>query len=1343
VSISGNSVTAGSGGAGGSSNSGSSGTAYAADLFLFQNAQLQFNGVSATTYNYAFAINADYKAPAGQGDAGIVLNAGPTTVIALTGSNNYQGGMTINSGILRISADSPTSCFSSSTCSALGTQNSSLTLNGGTFQAGATFSLASTRAVSTTSTTSTIDTNSFTLTIGNAISGSGSLTKINSGTLILDGQNIYSGPTTISGGTLQIGDGSHSGANAYLSSSSISVATGSALAVYGQTFNSTSNTVTSAGTVQFLGSAGSGASTNFTNTGIFDISSASAGVSVAGLTGTGFVTLGGNTLTIGANTGTIGGMISGTNGGLTYNGGTQTLTLSANNTYSGATTINSGTIALTGSGNIASSAVTDGGTFDISGISGSSTSVGGFSGNGGLTLGAKTLSIGGSTPTTYSGIATGAGGGLTYTGTSSLTLSGVNSYSGTTTINSGGTIALSGSGRITNSAVVDNGAFNISAASGGISVAGFSGSGTTSLGANTLTVTAGTGTYSGVANGTGGLTYSGTGILTLSGINTYSGTTTIGNGGTVALSGTGTITSSAVVDNGAFSISGASGGISVAGFSGSGTTSLGANTLTVTAGTGTYSGAANGTGGLTYSGNGTLTLSGANTYSGITTIASGGAIAVSGSGTISSSSVVDNGAFSIANALGAVSVTGFSGTGTTALGANTLNIGGGTSTYSGVASGTGGLIYSGTGALTLSGVNTYSGNTTIVSGGTLLLSGAGRINNSAVIDNGTFNISGATGGVSVAGFSGRGNTILGSNTLTINDGTSVYSGVASGSGGGLTYSGTGTLTLNGVNTYTGLTTLNSGTLVIGDISNPNASVAGAVQIAAGSSLTGYGTAQSILNSGTFIPGDSINSPAASVSIPGSYTQTSTGTYVVNIDANANASSLTTGGPVSLAGALEIQTKGNPASLDHRYTIITSTGVFTEAAGTAGSVTGTFSSSTSTNALFFTQNVYYFPTEVQIELAYNSAAVLGAAGTPNEQSVANNILATNGNLEINEAIFSFNTPQQLAAFLNQLSGATYANQELVLGQLNREFTDQLSQRIDVYQHCVTQGIRYHNTRRRNVECNDEVVWGSIYGGNNKANTTSDVDGLSTTVYGVNIGAEMPFSRGVVLGAGIGLLDFNGNTVGGESASFSGDLYQFGVYARQQIRQHWRLGFAGNYTWVNNADVSRNIDAANVQLFSNYNTSIYSAQGRVGYRYFGNYMDIQPIAGLLYEVVQGISVTESGSQPGFGLQLRTDSYTSLRSQLGVEFDFDLNVAPLTPFVYTAWEHDFREQQITFNANFIGESVPFLIQGVNFGKNIFVIQAGMEKHFTFWDIAVSYAGRFASGFSENLVVLELGLF
>ena len=118
------------------------------------------------------------------------------------------------------------------------------------------------------------------------------------------------------------------------------------------------------------------------------------------------------------------------------------------------------------------------------------------------------------------------------------------------------------------------------------------------------------------------------------------------------------------------------------------------------------------------------------------------------------------------------------------------------------------LTKTGAGTLTLTGNNAYTGSTTI-SEGTLkgnIASGTDlSIAASATYD-------GANKARSVGGLNGGGK-ILNTDGLTVQNGT--FGGVIDNSNTSLTKTGAGTLTLSGTNTYTGMTTVRSGTLALG------------------------------------------------------------------------------------------------------------------------------------------------------------------------------------------------------------------------------------------------------------------------------------------------------------------------------------------------------------------------------------------------------------------------------------------------------------------------------------------------------------------------------------------------
>lgn len=285
------------------------------------------------------------------------------------------------------------------------------------------------------------------------------------------------------------------------------------------------------GSSLLFGSANSNSAVTFTNA--IDITGGSLGL------GTAASILVANNGNVSGSSATMSGVISG-NGDLSIGGGgfNGTLNLSAVNTYTGSTAINSGMLALTATGSIPNSPVViSNGTLDISQTT-AGASVATLAGSGNVALGSKTLTVTNGSTTFYGslvdgGIGGGTAGNLTIAG-GTQTLGGLNLYSGNTTINGGATLALSGAGTIFNSAgVVDNGTLDISQLTSGALIKTLSGSGNVVLGSQFLNITAGAagpagttaaGIFSGNIGGLGGLVILG-GHQRLTGTNTYQGGT--------------------------------------------------------------------------------------------------------------------------------------------------------------------------------------------------------------------------------------------------------------------------------------------------------------------------------------------------------------------------------------------------------------------------------------------------------------------------------------------------------------------------------------------------------------------------------------------------------------------------------------------------------------------------------------------------------------------------------------------------------------------------------------------------------------------------------------------------
>lgn len=378
----------------------------------------------------------------------------------------------------------------------------------------------------------------------------------------------------------------------------------------------------------------------------------------------------------------------------------------------------------------------------------------------------------------------------------------------------------------------------------------------------------------------------------------------------------------------------------------------------------------------------------------------------------------------------------------------------------------------------------------------------------------------------------------------------------------------------------------------------------------------------------------------------------------------------------------------------------------------------------------------------VALAATSTQVLAAAQTQNEQAVARYIYQTGGNEMVNEILDLVETNSEIRDFLNQLSGATYANQTYMLAKIGQYFENELADRLDAYTSCHANVDRYH-IKEDNTSCKNELWWFAVYGGRQNLLETT-VSNLRADTYGLAIGAEIPAFYDIVLGVGFSYNDFRETATEIENASAKGQLYQFGVYSRKE----WdglRVGASMDYGVTNNVHAERmgSIIARNLTLTGGYQASVFSAQARASYETsIESDIDGRPIVGVIYQHVQRESFSET-PYTGFTLNEAAAQYSSLRSQLGGYIE----IVPLFnsyPFLLFTWEHEFSDQKGVGFASLDGIPETFRAIGTNVARDALVIKAGtIIAYKNSWDLSIQYEGRFAGSFNSNGARIEMSYF
>jgi fibronectin-binding autotransporter adhesin len=525
--------------------------------------------------------------------------------------------------------------------------------------------------------------NNYTITGTGGINGSTGLMMTGTGIVILNTSNGFTGPVTINAGITSLQKSGALGASV-----GVTVASGATLQLQGGvTTGNVPLSITGTGAGGQNGVlVNSGGTNTYTGTvtlaGNSTISSDSGSLTLSSTTA---ITGSGNALTLtGAGNGTISSSIA-TGGGALNMTGSGTWSLNGINSFTGPTSITSGTLAVTNTGGLSSSSniylgTSNSGSLNITLHVGAAVNITSpitvsTPGTGTISLnatGATTATVSGAInlgsnltinntntailPSAYTGayLATGGlnissgitgSGVLTFTGGGvTLLKTGIDNYSGQTLITGNTLLEFYGSGQTDPNSVLNISAGSI-AVGGDLSAGEFGGligsgvfagaTGGTGNGSNTIGyLNDASDNFSGVASGLLQITKTGSGMQIFSGSNTYTGSTTVTGGVLQAgvatvpgVSGAFGVNNNAIVSGGTLDLNSFNtsiGSLSDGG-STSGSVTLGSATLTITGSSNaSFGGTISGTGGLVIKTSATQTLTGSNnTYSGSTNVSSG------------------------------------------------------------------------------------------------------------------------------------------------------------------------------------------------------------------------------------------------------------------------------------------------------------------------------------------------------------------------------------------------------------------------------------------------------------------------------------------------------------------------------------------------------------------------------------------------------------------------------------------------------------------------------------------------------------------------------------------------
>lgn len=880
-----------------------------------------------------------------------------------------------------------------------------------------------------------------------------------------------------------------------------------------------------------------------------------------------------------------------------------------------------------------------------------------------------------------SGILSGTGG-LAHVGNGFLELTAANTYTG-------GTIVTSGVLVISSDA-------NLGAASGVFTFNGGTLLNTAAFATSrSITVAAPGGTFqtnanlivSGLIEGPGHLTKTGTNSLTLTGTNTYTGGTTIsagtlliGNGGTTGSIVGDVVNNAALVFNrsNASIFGGVISGTGILEQRGSGTTVLaGGNTYsggtTISAGTLqigdggttgsivgnvinngvlafdhsdsiTFSGLVAGVGSLEQRGSGTLMLTGSNTYTGPTILNAGTLSVASDSNLGAASSIVIFNGGTLQNT--AAFATSRSMVLNAADGAFKTDF---DLLVSGPISGTGRLIKLGPATLTLTSNNTYSGGT-IINAGTLQIGNAGT-----------------TGSIQ--------GDVLNNGVLIFNrSDVLAFDGSISGAGS-VEQRGGGTLVFTGNSAaFAGVTSIFAGTLMV------NGLLGGTIDVLSSGRLQGIGTVGTVnvTSGGTLVPG----APFGTMTATGNVTFAANSIYEVKTDSAGIITLMHAAGTATInGGTVRVVTEGSVFRTGARYTILTAD------AGRSGQ----FNALTETLPLI-DMTLAYDLNNVYLDVARNSTTLCSLAVTRNQCATSTTGVSLGSGNPVFDAVVSLPDLASIQRALDLLSGEIHASTKSALIENSRYIRDATIE------------------RSRPVIISRDGTWGRIFGSSGHHDSDGNAARIDSSIGGLFVGADAAIADKVLVGLAAGYSS-SSLSVSKRSSFAASDDYHLALYGGTQWGAFGlRVGAA--YAW-HDVQGSRSIIFPG---FADIAKASYGAQtaqvfGETGYALSLGGIRLEPFGQLAQVSLSGDSFDESGGAAALSVLRSRENVTYSTIGLRIAQSFTgSNDWTATARGTFGWRHAFGDL-IPLSTHSIGDSSTFAIAGIPISDDTLVINTGIE--------------------------------
>lgn len=617
------------------------------------------------------------------------------------------------------------------------------------------------------------------------------------------------------------------------------------------------------------------------------------------------------------------------------------------------------------------------------------------------------------------------------------------------------------------------------------------------------------------------------------------------------------------------------------------------------------------------------------------------------------------------------------------------------------------------------------------------------------------------GVVTAGSIAGSGTYIIGGITLIVggnNLSTEVSGVIADSCGcgpsplGSLTKVGSGTLTLSGNNTYTGLTRVSGGTLLVTG-SLDSSTHFSEVVVDSGATLGGTGSLRNaLLNPGaTLAPGLPTALGTLTVNdglglVSGDFYNvkvTSTGSDLTKVVPNLGPTAT-----AALGGTVQVTSLNSSYKFNSPYTILSAQGGFFGPSRFDSLVT----------PLGINGLLSYTTTDVDLTLmsALGQLPVLDV----NQHNVAislDNAFNTVGNSGGLGAIFGSNVLQNLTQISGELAtgvqSATYNAMNLFISSLTdpfvagrggspgaggaQGFTEDESASAYAARQSGTARDAFARIPTKAVARNDLLdnrwsVWGTAFGGG--ANIYGDAalgsNNADVRAFGLAAGFDYRVSPSTIAGFALAGGGTNFSVAG--FGSGRSDMFQAGAFVRHTVGAAYvtgALAYGGQEVTTDRIVTVAGFD----HLQARFNTNTVSGRVEGGYRFVTPWMGVTPYAAGQFTTIDLPAYAEQviAGTGNFALAYAAKTATDARTELGVRTDrsYAMRDGVLTLRGRFAWAHDFTTDR---NVGAVFQSLPgsfFVVNGAAQAHDSALTTVSAEMRWmNHWSAAATFEGEFS---------------